>query len=87
MEYIDTLVKLTISLMAIIIVTRLLGKKEMSQVTPLDFVYTLILGGSSITLFMIRRRLTGKSCSLSPCGVRSSLLWNVPLSGLTAGGI
>lgn len=45
MEYIDTLVKLTISLMAIIIVTRLLGKKEMSQVTPLDFVYTLILGG------------------------------------------
>ncbi|SIS39583.1 DUF421 domain-containing protein [Salimicrobium flavidum] len=45
MEYIDTLLKLTISLMAIIIVTRLLGKKEMSQVTPLDFVYTLILGG------------------------------------------
>ncbi|CAM2969988.1 DUF421 domain-containing protein [Salinicoccus roseus] len=37
-------VKLTTGLIGVIIVLRLLGKKEMAQITPLDFVYALILG-------------------------------------------
>jgi uncharacterized membrane protein YcaP (DUF421 family) len=37
--------KLVLGLAALIIVTRLLGKKEMSQVTPFDFVYAIVLGG------------------------------------------
>lgn len=37
-------VKLTAGLIGVMIVLRLLGKKEMAQVTPLDFVYALILG-------------------------------------------
>ncbi|OZT77865.1 DUF421 domain-containing protein [Salinicoccus roseus] len=37
-------VKLTTGLIGVIIVIRLLGKKEMAQITPLDFVYALILG-------------------------------------------
>ncbi|RFU67710.1 DUF421 domain-containing protein [Peribacillus saganii] len=38
--------KLLIGLVALVFVTRLLGKKHMSQVTPFDFVYALILGGT-----------------------------------------
>ncbi|MHA6251917.1 DUF421 domain-containing protein [Oceanobacillus sp. CAU 1775] len=38
-------VKVIIGLVALIIVVRLLGKKELSQVTPLDFIYLLVLGG------------------------------------------
>ncbi|MEH7884616.1 DUF421 domain-containing protein [Bacillus sp. JJ1609] len=38
-------VKLAFGLAALVIVTRLLGKKEMSQVTPFDFVYAIVLGG------------------------------------------
>ncbi len=37
--------KLVIGLIVLLVITRLLGKKEMSQVTPFDFVYALILGG------------------------------------------
>jgi uncharacterized membrane protein YcaP (DUF421 family) len=37
--------KLIIGLAALVLVTRLLGKKEMSQVTPFDFVYAIVLGG------------------------------------------
>lgn len=37
-------VKLTTGLIGVMIVLRLLGKKEMAQITPLDFVYALILG-------------------------------------------
>ncbi|WP_210364719.1 DUF421 domain-containing protein [Bacillus sp. REN3] len=37
--------KLILGLAALVIVTRVLGKKEMSQITPFDFVYALILGG------------------------------------------
>ena len=32
-------------LISLLIVIRLLGKKELSQVTPFDFVYLLVLGG------------------------------------------
>ncbi|MER2088452.1 MAG: DUF421 domain-containing protein [Sporosarcina sp.] len=43
--YLDLLLKLVIGLAALMIVIRLLGKKELAQLTPYDFVYTLILGG------------------------------------------
>ncbi|HEY4553382.1 MAG TPA: DUF421 domain-containing protein [Bacillaceae bacterium] len=44
MIYLDTVIKLVLGLVALITVTRLLGKKEMAQITPFDFVYALILG-------------------------------------------
>jgi len=37
-------VKLTAGLVGVMAVLRILGKKEMAQITPLDFVYALILG-------------------------------------------
>lgn len=37
-------VKLTVGLIGVMIVIRLLGHKELAQITPLDFVYALILG-------------------------------------------
>ncbi|RFU63997.1 DUF421 domain-containing protein [Peribacillus glennii] len=44
--YVTIVLKLVIGLASLVIVTRLLGKKQMSQVTPFDFVYALILGGT-----------------------------------------
>ncbi|GIN20695.1 MAG TPA: DUF421 domain-containing protein [Bacillus bacterium] len=44
MLYFDTVIKLVLGLGALLAVTRLLGKKEMGQFTPFDFVYALILG-------------------------------------------
>lgn len=44
MLYFDTVIKLTLGLLALLVVTRLLGKKEMGQFTPFDFIYALILG-------------------------------------------
>ncbi|MCD2138082.1 DUF421 domain-containing protein [Salinicoccus halitifaciens] len=37
-------VKLTSGLIGVMIILRLLGPKELAQITPLDFVYALILG-------------------------------------------
>ncbi|CEA03602.1 hypothetical protein BN1048_02144 [Jeotgalicoccus saudimassiliensis] len=37
--------KLTAGLIGVLIVLRLMGRKELAQITPLDFVYALILGG------------------------------------------
>src|SRR5699024_10257041 len=37
--------KLLIGLIALMVVVRVLGKKEMAKITALDFVYLLILGG------------------------------------------
>jgi uncharacterized membrane protein YcaP (DUF421 family) len=45
MDYLYIAVKLITGMLGLIAITRLLGKKEMSQVTPLDFVYALVLGG------------------------------------------
>ncbi|MBS4210223.1 DUF421 domain-containing protein [Bacillus sp. FJAT-50079] len=45
MLYVDTGIKLILGLASLLIVTRLLGKKEMGQFTPFDFVYALVLGG------------------------------------------
>lgn len=36
--------KIVIGLFALLVVIRLLGKKELSQLTPFDFVYILVLG-------------------------------------------
>lgn len=38
-------IKIVVGLLALLVVIRLLGKKELSQLTPFDFVYLLILGG------------------------------------------
>lgn len=38
-------VKIIVGLVALLIVIRLLGKKELAQITPFDFVYILVLGG------------------------------------------
>ncbi|WHY58404.1 DUF421 domain-containing protein [Peribacillus simplex] len=45
MIYLEIAMKLIIGLVGLLAVTRLLGKKEMSQVTPFDFIYALVLGG------------------------------------------
>lgn len=45
MDYLSIAIKLATGMVGLVIVTRMLGKKEMSQVTPLDFVYALVLGG------------------------------------------
>ena len=45
MTYVDIGLKLFFGLIALLIVTRLLGKKEMSQLTPFDFIYSIVLGG------------------------------------------
>ncbi|WKA58114.1 DUF421 domain-containing protein [Planococcus shenhongbingii] len=45
MTYFDIGMKLIFGLVALLVVTRLLGKKEMSQLTPFDFIYSIVLGG------------------------------------------
>ena len=45
MVYLTIAIKLMFGLIGLLAVTRLLGKKEMSQVTPFDFIYALVLGG------------------------------------------
>lgn len=37
-------IKLTVGLIGVMVVIRILGHKELAQITPLDFVYALILG-------------------------------------------
>lgn len=37
--------KIIIGFIALLIVLRLMGKKEFSQITPVDFIYLLVLGG------------------------------------------
>lgn len=36
--------KLVFGLIGLLLVVRLLGKKSMSEITPFDLVYTLVLG-------------------------------------------
>ncbi|MEX6699111.1 DUF421 domain-containing protein [Peribacillus frigoritolerans] len=45
MIYLEIATKLVIGLAGLLAVARLLGKKEMSQVIPFDFIYALVLGG------------------------------------------
>ena len=37
--------KLVVGLIGLLLVTRLLGKKTLSEITPFDLIYTLVLGG------------------------------------------
>ncbi|WP_052255325.1 DUF421 domain-containing protein [Salinicoccus sp. YB14-2] len=43
-DIISYFVKLTVGLIGVMAVIKLLGHKELAQITPLDFVYALILG-------------------------------------------
>lgn len=45
MDYVNIGGKLFFGLIALLVVTRLLGKKELAQLTPFDFVYSVVLGG------------------------------------------
>lgn len=45
MTYVNIGSKLFFGFIALLIVTRLLGKKEISQLTPFDFIYSIVLGG------------------------------------------
>lgn len=45
MMYLEIASKLLFGLIGLIILTRLLGKRTMSQLTPFDFVYAVVLGG------------------------------------------
>lgn len=45
MMYMEIASKLFFGLLALLLITRLLGKKEMSQLTPFDFIYSIVLGG------------------------------------------
>lgn len=43
--FMSIMISVGIGLLGIVVITRLLGKKQLAQVTPLDFVYILVLGG------------------------------------------
>ncbi len=43
--YLDILVKMIVGALAVFIVFRLIGKKAVSELTPFDLLYVLILGG------------------------------------------
>jgi uncharacterized membrane protein YcaP (DUF421 family) len=43
--YLSITVKLIAGLVTLLAVTRLMGKKELAQATPFDFIYAIILGG------------------------------------------
>ncbi|CAM3694946.1 DUF421 domain-containing protein [Cytobacillus oceanisediminis] len=43
--YLSITIKMVVGLVTLLAVTRLLGKKELSQVTPFDFLYAVVLGG------------------------------------------
>ncbi|WP_071459649.1 DUF421 domain-containing protein [Bacillus massilinigeriensis] len=43
--YLSIALKLVLGLVSLLFVIRLMGKKELAQVTPFDFVYAIILGG------------------------------------------
>ncbi|MDN5371986.1 MAG: hypothetical protein PWR19_1032 [Carnobacterium sp.] len=45
MMFLQIASKLVIGLIGLLLVTRLLGKKTLSEITPFDLIYTLVLGG------------------------------------------
>lgn len=45
MMFLQIASKLVVGLIGLLLVTRLLGKKTLSEVTPFDLIYTLVLGG------------------------------------------
>lgn len=44
MDYLETTLKLLTGLLALLFIIRLLGKKELGQFSPFDFIYLLLLG-------------------------------------------
>ncbi|MFC4411316.1 DUF421 domain-containing protein [Chungangia koreensis] len=45
MMYIEIALKLLIGMLGLLVVVRLLGKKDLGEFTPFDIIYTLVLGG------------------------------------------
>lgn len=45
MMFLQIASKLVVGLIGLLLVTRLLGKKTLSEITPFDLIYTLVLGG------------------------------------------
>ncbi|MEG0474582.1 MAG: hypothetical protein RR548_02655 [Carnobacterium sp.] len=43
--YGSIVLKVAFGLVGLLLFTRLLGKKSMSDITPFDLIYTLVLGG------------------------------------------
>lgn len=43
--YIDAAAKLLVGMVCLLVVVRLLGKKNLAEFTPFDIIYTLLLGG------------------------------------------
>jgi uncharacterized membrane protein YcaP (DUF421 family) len=43
--YLSIAIKLLLGLISLLVIMRVLGKKEMAQATPFDFIYALVLGG------------------------------------------
>ncbi|MGG6445346.1 hypothetical protein [Pseudobacillus badius] len=42
--YLDITLKIVVGLVTLLLVIRLLGKKELSQMTPFDLIYLILLG-------------------------------------------
>lgn len=45
MMFLQIASKLIVGLIGLLLITRLLGKKTLSEITPFDLIYTLVLGG------------------------------------------
>lgn len=45
MTYLEIATKLLFGLIALLIVTRFFGKKTIAQLTPFDFIHSIVLGG------------------------------------------
>ncbi|SKC81672.1 DUF421 domain-containing protein [Maledivibacter halophilus] len=44
MKYLDTVMELVIGFMALFIITKMIGKRQISQITPFDFISAIVLG-------------------------------------------
>ncbi|MGO4928785.1 hypothetical protein ACTQ5J_09355 [Fundicoccus sp. Sow4_F4] len=53
--------KLMIGLVALLAVVRVLGRKSLAQMTPYDFVYTLVLGGCLRKRYMMTKSIYSMS--------------------------
>ncbi|SIT66196.1 DUF421 domain-containing protein [Edaphobacillus lindanitolerans] len=45
MDYLTNALKLIVALIALLVIVRLLGRKELAEMTPFDIVYLLLFGG------------------------------------------
>lgn len=65
--------KLVFGLIGLLLVVRLLGKKSMSEITPFDLVYTLVLGG--ILEESTYDDSPCRACPICHCALGSNDLW------------